>query len=99
MQSYQIRGLEPPENPPRFSTDLRQVTLRGRVFDAFGVWHIGKRFERPAMNDVASNKKLKLVRERLIEWEDEMEKQQSAQEQFEKQQEPQRKFKTPAQRR
>jgi len=85
MQLYQFWGVEPPENPPRFSTDLRQVTLRGRVIDSFGVWHIGKRFECPAMNDVGSIEQLKLVRERLIGWEDEMEKQQSAQEQFEKQ--------------
>ncbi|KAN0105923.1 HET domain containing protein [Hyaloscypha variabilis] len=99
MRLYQLWEIEPPENPPRFSTDLRQVTLRGRVFDAFGVWHIGKRFERPATNDMAPIDQLKLVRERLIEWEDEMEKQQSAQEQFEKQQEPQKKFKTPAERR
>jgi hypothetical protein len=99
MSFYQIRGLEPPENPPRFSTDRRQVTLRGRVIDAFGVWHIAKRFECPAMDIATEKEKLKLVGKRLIEWEDEMEKQQSAQEQFEKQQEPEKKFKTPAQRR
>ncbi|KAJ9157254.1 HET-domain-containing protein [Pleurostoma richardsiae] len=74
LQIHQLRGTVAPPNPPRFSADFRHLTLKGRIFDAFGVWHIGKRF---APNDddpdLSIDEQANVYRRRLIEWEDEME--------------------------
>jgi hypothetical protein len=83
MQYYQIIDTEPPPNPPRFSPDLRQVTLRGRVVDAFGIWHVAKRFDiGPSRVEKVGLNILRLYRERLIEWEDEIESKPCAREKY-----------------
>jgi hypothetical protein len=37
IQIYQLKGIEPPPSLPRLSTDLRQITMKGRIFDAYGI--------------------------------------------------------------
>jgi hypothetical protein len=80
MQIYQLKGIEPSPNPPRLSTDLRQITIKGRIFDAYGIWHIGRRFEPVATSDI--DDEARIYRARLIEWEDDMERQHCAHERF-----------------
>ncbi|KAI1099338.1 heterokaryon incompatibility protein-domain-containing protein [Jackrogersella minutella] len=75
MQIYQFNGTESPSNPPRFSDDLLQMTIKGYIFD-YGICHIGKRYEPTLV--VSVDARAELVRSRLIEWEDEMERQSCA---------------------
>ncbi|KAI0835879.1 heterokaryon incompatibility protein-domain-containing protein [Hypoxylon sp. FL0890] len=82
MQTYELSGTKPPSNPPRFSADFRQITLKGSFFD-YGICHIGKRFEHTL--DTSIDERVKVIHTRLIEWEDEMERQNCAHKIFETQ--------------
>ncbi|OTA86159.1 hypothetical protein M434DRAFT_157364 [Hypoxylon sp. CO27-5] len=70
MQTHQLSGTTPPPNPPRFSDDFRQITIKGTFFD-YGICHIGKRFEYTSDTSILS--RAKVIRNRLIGWEDDME--------------------------
>jgi hypothetical protein len=94
MQYYAIMDTEPPSNPPRFSPDLRQVTLRGRVIDAYGIWHMAKRFDDgPSRVEEIGLHMIQLYRERLIQWEDDMERQPCSREKYTTQAERRQKWK------
>ena len=87
-------AMEPPSNPARFSPDLRQVTLRGRVIDAYGIRHMAKRFDDgPCKVEKIGPNMIQLYRERLIQWEDDMERQQCSREKYTVQAERRQKWK------
>ncbi|OTA52434.1 HET-domain-containing protein [Hypoxylon sp. EC38] len=79
MQTHQLSGTTPPPNPPRFSDDFRQITIKGTFFD-YGICHIGKRFEYTSDTSIVA--RAKVIRKRLIGWEDDMERQYFAHEIF-----------------
>ncbi|KAI1204607.1 heterokaryon incompatibility protein-domain-containing protein [Annulohypoxylon truncatum] len=82
MQVHEFKGIIPSPNPPLFSDDLRQITIRGTIIDR-GIGHIGKRFETSFVESIDA--RAKTIRARLIEWEDEMERQHCAHKLFETQ--------------
>ncbi|KAI2463397.1 heterokaryon incompatibility protein-domain-containing protein [Annulohypoxylon bovei var. microspora] len=79
MQVHEFKGIEPLPNQPRLSGDLCQITIKGIIID-YGVAHIGKRFEPSLI--ASADARVKAIRARLIEWEDEMERQHCAHEVF-----------------
>ncbi|KAI1138380.1 heterokaryon incompatibility protein-domain-containing protein [Hypoxylon sp. FL0543] len=84
MQIYEVNDIEPPSNPPRFSADFRQVTIKGSFFD-YGISYIGKRFEHTLDTAMDIVERAKDIRTRLVSWEDEMEQQHCAHKLFETQ--------------
>lgn len=56
--------------------------MKGRIFDAYGIWHIGGRFEPVVTSNASIDELARIYRARLIEWEDEMERQHCAHERF-----------------
>ncbi|KAI8957047.1 heterokaryon incompatibility protein-domain-containing protein [Daldinia sp. FL1419] len=74
MQIHELKGIRPPPNSPRFSTDLRQITIRGHIFTS-GIQHTGRSFKPHESKIVNLDDSIKACRTRLIEWEDAMERQ------------------------
>jgi hypothetical protein len=76
MLYYKTHNIEQPSNPPRFSSDRHQVTLRGRIIDDFGIRHMAKRFDDDATKiERLGPDTIQIYRDRLIQWEDDMERQ------------------------
>ncbi|KAI1463434.1 heterokaryon incompatibility protein-domain-containing protein [Daldinia caldariorum] len=74
MQIHELKGLRTPPNAPHFSTDLRQITLRGHVFTP-GIQHTGKGFKPHESKLSTYDESISLCHARLVEWEDEMQRQ------------------------
>ncbi|KAI1805391.1 heterokaryon incompatibility protein-domain-containing protein [Daldinia bambusicola] len=74
MQIHELKGLRPPPNPPHFSNDPRQITIRGHVFTP-GIQHTGKSFKPHESKMSTYDESISLCHARLIEWEDEMQRQ------------------------
>ena len=76
IEYYETHYIEQPSNPPRFSSDRRQVTLRGCVIGGFGIRHMAKRFDDDATRiEGLGSDAIQIFRDRLIQWEDDMERQ------------------------
>ncbi|KAI0847202.1 heterokaryon incompatibility protein-domain-containing protein [Daldinia vernicosa] len=72
MQIHELKGIQPPLNPPRFSDDLHRVTIKGHVFTP-SIQHTGKSFKSGTPQIANLNDSIRVCHRRLIEWEDEME--------------------------
>ncbi|KAI0095924.1 heterokaryon incompatibility protein-domain-containing protein [Daldinia grandis] len=81
MQIHELKGIQPPPNPPRFSADLRRVTIRGHVFTP-SIRHIAKRFKPDTSQITNLDDSIRVCHTRLTEWEDEMERQDCARKRF-----------------
>ncbi|KAI2777993.1 heterokaryon incompatibility protein-domain-containing protein [Daldinia loculata] len=81
MQIHELKAMQPPPNPPRFSVDLREVTIKGHVFTP-SIQHTGKSFKSGTSQIATLNDSIRVCHTRLIEWEDEMERQACARKTF-----------------
>ncbi|KAI1475328.1 heterokaryon incompatibility protein-domain-containing protein [Daldinia eschscholtzii] len=74
MQIHELKGKLAPSNPPHFSTDFCQITIRGHVFTPC-IQHIGRSFKSHASKITTLDDSIRVSHMRFIEWEDEMHRQ------------------------
>lgn len=80
MQIQNVRGIKPQPYLFSLSDDMSQITMKGYIFDAYSISHIGKQFEPIVRSDAGVDRMARVCRTRLTEWEDEMESQKCARE-------------------
>ncbi|KAI0378485.1 heterokaryon incompatibility protein-domain-containing protein [Hypomontagnella monticulosa] len=78
MQIHSVKGIQAQPYLLSLSEDTRQITLKGCIFDAYGISHIGKRFDPIVSSDAGVDNMARICRSRLTAWEDEMESKQCA---------------------